>query len=300
MGRLFSVTLLAWVASAPLLTSCVTDEALETSAKELVYGADNRREVEDTGSRSKTLARSVALLVDRNQLARRGNGWRVRSSTTLADTFAVPACRGERFTRQPVAGFCTGFVVGPRLIATAGHCVSDASCGRTRFAFGYQRRNGRANGNLGRDDVYSCQRVVERRNTSTNDWAVVRVDRRIRGREPLTLRRRGKVGNNAQLFVIGHPAGLPQKFAGGARVRRNGSRNFFEASLDTYAGNSGSPVFNAQNRQVEGILVRGATDWTYGRQNGARCWRSNQCSNSRGCNGQFEEVTRIERIRGAL
>ncbi len=63
------------------------------------------------------------------------------------------------------------------------------------------------------------------------------------------------------VFVLGHPSGLPTKFADGANVRDNSLAPSFLANLDTYGGNSGSPVFNAQTREVEGILARGEADF---------------------------------------
>ena len=36
---------------------------------------------------------------------------------------------------------------------------------------------------------------------------------------------------------------------------------YFTANLDTYRGNSGSPVFNAITHKVEGVLVRGEQDF---------------------------------------
>jgi len=36
---------------------------------------------------------------------------------------------------------------------------------------------------------------------------------------------------------------------------------FFDANLDTFGGNSGSPVFDARTNAVVGILVRGADDY---------------------------------------
>jgi hypothetical protein len=84
--------------------------------------------------------------------------------------------------------------------------------------------------------------------------------------------------------VIGHPCGLPQKYAPGAQVRHNSAGPFFVANLDTYGGNSGSAVFNATNRAVEGILVRGENDFV---TNGT-CYVSLVCPTT-GCRG--EDVT---------
>src|SRR3712207_7230060 len=55
-------------------------------------------------------------------------------------------------------------------------------------------------------------------------------------------------------------SGLPTKIADGARVVR-ANASFFEADLDTFGGNSGSPVFDARTNTVLGLLVRGATDY---------------------------------------
>ncbi len=85
--------------------------------------------------------------------------------------------------------------------------------------------------------------------------------------------------------MIGHPVGLPTKFAGEAVVRSNQQSAFFVANLDTYGGNSGSPVFNSDTHEVEGILVRGETDFVP--QGG--CNVSLVCPTS-GCRG--EDCTR--------
>ena len=65
---------------------------------------------------------------------------------------------------------------------------------------------------------------------------------------------------------------------------------FFSANLDTYGGNSGSAVFNAVNGQIEGILVRGATDYV----SRGGCRVSNRISNS---SGRGEDVTLITNIK---
>jgi hypothetical protein len=76
------------------------------------------------------------------------------------------------------------------------------------------------------------------------------------------------------VYVIGHPVGLPTKFADGANVRNNNNESFFVCNLDTYGGNSGSPVFNSSTHELEGILVRGETDFIV-TENG--CRKSNVC-----------------------
>jgi V8-like Glu-specific endopeptidase len=88
----------------------------------------------------------------------------------------------------------------------------------------------------------------------------------------------------SEVLVIGHPTGLPTKLADGA-VIRSLKETYFIANLDTYGGNSGSAVFDANSGLVEGILVRGEQDYV---RSSSGCLASNVCRND-GCRG--EDVT---------
>jgi hypothetical protein len=88
--------------------------------------------------------------------------------------------------------------------------------------------------------------------------------------------------------VIGSPSGLPLKVAGGAQVRGNSHPFFFTANLDTFQGNSGSAVFNAETGMVEGILVRGEEDYQVNMVKG--CIEAKACTDV-GCRG--EDVSRL-------
>ncbi|HAU89128.1 MAG TPA: serine protease, partial [Elusimicrobia bacterium] len=46
-----------------------------------------------------------------------------------------------------------------------------------------------------------------------------------------------------------------------AKVRDFSKSGYFVADLDTFGGNSGSPVFNTRTKKIEGILVRGDEDF---------------------------------------
>lgn len=264
--------------------------AVETSTDELIYGSDDRREYfELTSPTDLMVADATTALMQSSDLTWNGSAWQANTSGTFGASYSL--CSSEPYRTQPNPAFCSGFQVGPDLIATAGHCIDTTSCATTMFAFGFRMDDASTlRSTLPADDVYSCASIVARAETSTLDYAVVRVDRPIVGHEPLEIRRTGTIATGAPVAVSGHPAGIPLKVAGGATVRGNSAADYFESNLDSYGGNSGSPVFDPATGIVEGILVRGNADFVLTGRGRNRCRVSNECSDS-GCPG-WEDVTR--------
>lgn len=293
--------LVAWVA---LSISCVgaAPEDLDTAraqADDLVYGSDDRRdwyELDDPAQLR--AAESTVALFRFNTLGRlRDGSISLRSTSTYGASQNL--CVDEPYRAQPDSAFCSGFLVAPDVIATAGHCVASAQdCASIAFVFGYRMLDAqRANTTFAAGDVYFCRAVLGRQESSASDWALIRVDRAAAGRAPLPLRRSGSVSLGAPLVVMGHPSGIPLKIAGNASVRSNRAAAYFEANLDTYAGNSGSPVLDARTLTVEGILVRGNEDFVTDARR--RCRVSNRCDDARGCGG-WEGVTRASQFSALL
>lgn len=253
----------------------------------VIYGTDNRRDVYQVKqARVLRAADAVVALVKASDLRRQADGTYKLRTTRFSDEYHL--CGSEPFVSQPLGCFCSGYLVAPDVVATAGHCVkSAAELPGVRFVFGFRMLNGTtARTIFPAADVYSGVALLGRQQMEAGpDWALVRLDRLVGNRQPVAIRTGGKVPDRQSMFVIGHPCGLPAKFADGARVRDNTPAGFFAANLDTYGGNSGSPVFNRRTYQVEGTLVRGEADFVS--RDG--CNVSLVCP-STGCRG--EDVTR--------
>jgi hypothetical protein len=163
-------------------------------------------------------------------------------------------------------------------------------CEELRFVFGFQMVDeSTAVTTLPEEDVYSCKSgdgLIDCAFTYDGaDWALIRLDRPVVNRTPLSLRHSGTIEAQTPVGVAGHPATLPQKIAVNAEVRSVETK-FFVANLDTYGGNSGSPVFNTNDYVVEGILVRGELDYVYQPQGCLEgCYVSNTCPDT-GCRGE--------------
>jgi hypothetical protein len=228
-----------------------------------IYGTDGRRDIYQVKTPDVlAVVESVAALVEALDLRKNSGGGYRLATTSYQEDYEL--CDSEPFVTQPVGCFCSGFLVAPDVIATAGHCVrSSIGARRTRFVFGFRMLDrGRARTTFAMRDVYHGVTLLAREEDDAGaDWALVRLDRPVEGRRPLRVRSAGKIADDRPVFVIGHPNGLPAKFAGGARVRSNRRRAFFIANLDTYGGNSGSPVFDQRTKVVEGILASGERDF---------------------------------------
>lgn len=298
----FLKTVTAIAASLAVFTACnkngdsdgfqnfSDDETTKVNPK-VIYGSDDRLDLYDVAEQTwKIKAESTVALIQGSKVKASGNGFSI--STSNYGT-SQSLCKSEPFYDQVTAAFCSGSLIGPDLIMTAGHCIRTlSSCQTTKFVFNFAYKiKGVDPKTVGADDVYSCKELIhsELNSSSLNDYAIIRLDRAVVGRSPLPIRQSGKVVDGSNLVVIGHPSGLATKVAGGAAVRDNKPLPYFVANLDTYGGNSGSAVFNADTGLVEGILVRGETDFKY--QNG--CYVSNVCANG-ACRG--EDVTRVTEI----
>ena len=249
----------------------------------VVYGEDNRLNLANvTNSLYAKLARSTAAMVELKYVETQGTSCSLAFGKTLET--ALNVCPSERFSQEPVGSMCSGFLVGEDTLVTAGHCLKllgpagypdpKAVCKGFAWVFNYAVDKAGRNPLTGltSNDVYRCKSVVTAKLTDTEDFAVIKLDRKVLGRTPLKYRTSGKIADRASLVVIGHPSGLPVKVSGGARVLINSDKNRFYANLDTFQGNSGSAVFDARTGQLEGILIQGKTDY-----------RPNLATNPRSC-----------------
>jgi hypothetical protein len=292
-----SFTLCLTILTAPQWAFAGEEPNDSWAKPKVIYGDDDRLdlfEVEDPALIA--LASSTAAMVRKNVI-HYDDVSNTYSLTTQVFGERYRLCQDEPFREQRTAPICSGFLVAPDILITAGHCVQDQdSCDTAQFVFDFalfRNSDDQPHDNIPRRNVYSCEKLIHSEvHVNSADFAVVRLDRRVVDRNPLAVNFDNSLELNTNLLVIGHPVGLPTKVAGGAVVREI-EEDYFVANLDTYGGNSGSAVFNAESGKVEGILVRGARDFI--EKDG--CRTSNRCANN-SCGG--EDVTKIQHIEPYL
>lgn len=273
-----------------------------TKSTKVIYGDDNRVDVyASTNSMYVELSKSTAAMIPNGDITALGKDIVRLEGRSLQDG---GKCSTERFAKQSTAAMCSGFLVGENLLVTAGHCIeSKRDCKRNKWVFDFKVDTAEQQEvTVPKSNVYSCSKIISRALTKKkkgtksggNDYALIQLDRKVTDRRVLDYRRSGSIEKGDNLVVIGHPSGLPTKIADGANVKSL-SNLYFSANLDTYGGNSGSAVFNADTGMIEGILVRGAKDYVYNSSKG--CYESNEISNNSGTGEDVTYIMNIEELQ---
>jgi len=216
-------------------------------------------------------AKSVACMTFKEFLTKNGPYYQfsknVQSlSSRLSEIYGTPFGEDELFKDEPILGQATAFLVAPDLVLTTAHVVAlcrslleqESELKKFRFVFGFKMEDKSNCKNVfEKSDVYKLKKVVaycyDRK--SKRDWALIRLTKEVVGRTPLPLDF-NEVSEEADVYIMGHPSGLPLKLSYGAQVINSKSPNYFEVKMDSAPkGSSGSPVF--LNNKVVGILFAG-------------------------------------------
>lgn len=105
--------------------------------------------------------------------------------------------------------------------------------------------------------MYQAVEIVHSHYKSGEEWILVKLDRKVTGREIAVLSKE-KIQNGGPAYVIGHPCGLPLKYAPGTSIK-DVNESHFSADLDVYGGSIGSPVFCAGTHELIGMVIRAHT-----------------------------------------
>ncbi|CAE78928.1 serine protease [Bdellovibrio bacteriovorus] len=220
-----------------------------TLTQGVIYGEDSIQEV-STADRN-TRANVALVHLDKwNEIIKGEAIW------TVDEVYGT----GQQlpWSGQESKAFCSGTLVAPKMVLTAGHCFTeDHSCENTVFVFNDEQKMDGATTRKG----WHCKQIVAQKNDfqSGLDYALVEVSMPKDEVEPAIMSTAVSLVGDS-VYSIGYPLGSLKKTAQG-KVRRVNEMGSLETNLDVFVGNSGSPVFDSKTHELIGVLHGGEDDF---------------------------------------
>lgn len=168
--------------------------------------------------------------------------------------------------------YCSGFMEGPDIMITAGHCVYDSRSGGWATSLVYfPAKNGRTNQYPPMSaTAISLSETYILKESADEDWALVKLDMRIgletgwfgKGWSPSSL-------NNLMVAVTGYPTdkAYGEMWSSKGKITSTLTSRL-KYDMETYFGESGSPLYDSSG-VVWGIHTRGS-DFFAGNSSGTK------------------------------
>lgn len=204
-------------------------------------------------------------------------------------------CPYEKFVKQTIRPTGSAFLIAPDLVMSVGHTLSTKKkcLANYSFVFNYSWNSGKQNLNsLKKDDLYFCKDILEF-SYSNIDYSIIRLDRPVNNIQPVSLDFTEKNREDEKIYTIGHPNMTPKKYSDGY-IRSNiyeGNHNYYNASIDSMRGNSGSPVFHMTTNKVIAIIKGGEADLIFDEKYFCNAYKKCEDNECRG-----EAITKISSL----
>jgi hypothetical protein len=224
------------------------------------WGPDGRMDscmIEDDTIRSNT--NCVAAICLKDNLINKNETFSILNVKNFGETFNL--CDNEPFRDQPISAghLCTGFLVKEDVIATAAHFTRNHNVTDLRIIFGFKMKDeSTPEIRFHNENIYKGINVIHSVYSGLPDgpdWALVKLDHKVKD-QVVAMLSKDEIYSDQEIYVMGHPCGLPLKYAPGAYVC-DFNETCFAADLDIYSGNSGSPVFDNKTHEVIGMVTQG-------------------------------------------
>ncbi len=212
-------------------------------------------------------------------------------------------CKNIPFANQPSAyAKGTGFFIRKDVIATAAHILlPNRNLRDFRFIKNYHKAVDTDFGKgilIHKEDIYTPITDLKdeifdysRRN---QDWALIKVDKNNDSSVDISM---SPIKYKQEVYCIGHGLGLPKKISyNGTIINLQSTKQYFECKLSTYAGNSGSPIFDSNTHKLVGMLIRGKTRIYLTEQPKGQCYQIKVSTSD----FQGEECQKIKYVTPAL
>ncbi|MDD0852356.1 serine protease [Halobacteriovorax sp. GB3] len=257
----------------------------------IIWDRDDRLLVNDPSWRTKKESEinknATAQMIFNGSLTKMDDELFFRPGLSLRIKEKYNLCEDEKFANAQSVGTCSGVLVTPNIILTAGHCMKyddytlEQNC--RDFSWSFDNEEGIS---IKEENLYACKKVLYHHTDREKgiDMALVQLERPVLDRSPIRLEDDMSLVNpSTPIEMIGHPFGMQKTVTTDYGIYRSTVRkNTLYYYLDTLPGNSGSPIFNKKTNKLIAIHTQGA-------KNIFKKDEKNNCNRLRKCQYQNPE-----------
>lgn len=240
-----------------------------------IFHEDDRLEFFEMPKEQQVTSQASVALIHKYKLKKVGDKYKVNYKSLEK---VLGFCPDENFAKQPQGANCSGALIKGNSILTAAHCIDKKMKGYAAkdfyVIFNYKKlRKSQKEFFIPASDVFTLGEEIhyvfdESMSNSALDLAIYKLNREANYPPAKLEFRAPSVGD--RVYILGYPLGVALKLSDQSKVTKIPNRaNSFQHELDTFSVNSGSPVFNSENRII-GVHTRG-TGMNY-RKTGRDCY----------------------------
>jgi len=186
-------------------------------------------------------------------------------------------CSTNRFNNQFEFAKCTAFAISKWHLVTAGHEINPKNFKNYVFAFDmYVSEQGKLPEKIESENMFKPIRIEKHKYDKETglDYTILRVNKPIPENRILRFSSSIDYDNMQRLYTIGSSEGLPLKYAADGFIDYQVNDNLVSTDLNAFEGNSGSPVFN-ENNKIIGMIIAGQSRYFLDNEN--QCVIPNSC-----------------------
>lgn len=173
------------------------------------------------------------------------------------DLGGIPLCEENHFGNLPYIANCTGFLIAPNILVTAGQCyLSDNSCSDFNWVFDYDPK-----GLISSKNIYSCKKVLHQSvsieiSDSSDQFAIIELDREVEDRSFIPLGKIQTPMDGDEVLAVGNFFSVTPQTSKISKSLIELGKGHFSSDLDKWNFSPGALVIDSKEGNLLGLLVR--------------------------------------------
>jgi len=238
--------------------------AKEPLFSDAIYKNDDRKLISSFSRKNiREFSKSVGILIDKSLLKKIDVNFFEVESLSQTDQNGLNICIDQKFSNLKSLNACSGFLSGPDEFITAGHCfLNQNDCNEKVIIFDYKKPIFGTKIKISKDNIHECQSIEKQLFDPDVDYDYAKIKlKSLSNRKALTLSKTMHNPNHSHA-MIGFPLGQPMTVSTDVEIIGS-NEDTLSVRVDSFQGNSGSPLIDLDTGKVVGILSRGQEDFVY-------------------------------------